>query len=157
MKTLVIIVLTPLVLWTLMRGVIVPLLSGRTVAAGLQQDGNLGGCPDKPNCVCSLDTDSHAVEPLAFAGAGLAQWQGLLDAMGSLPGWKLKNKDGAYAHFESRTPLMNYVDDIEVQWQSDAGLIQIRSASRLGHSDLGANAKRVEMLRVLATNTLKSQ
>lgn len=154
-KTLIIILITPLVLWTLTRGVLVPLFSGRSVATGVQQDGTLGGCPDKPNCACSYDTDSHAVEPLIFTDAKQAQWQSLLDAMGSLPGWKLKTKDGAYAHFESRTPLMNYVDDIEVLWQPDAGLVQIRSASRLGHSDLGANAKRVEMLRALAANTIK--
>lgn len=157
MKTLIIILMTPLVLWTLTRGIIVPLFSGRTAAAGQQQDDTLGACPNKPNCVCSFDTDSHAIEPLAFADAGQAQWQALLDAMSSLPGWKLKSKDGAYAHYESRTPLMNYVDDIEVLWQSDKSVIAIRSASRLGHSDLGANAKRVEMLRVLAANTLKNK
>lgn len=157
MKTVIIILLTPLILWTLIRGVIVPMLSMRSVATGLQQDGLLGSCPNKPNCVCSLDTDQHATAPLIFTGAGQTQWQSLLDAMGSLPGWKLKTKDGAYAHFESRTPFMNYIDDIEVLWQVDSGIIHIRSASRLGHSDLGTNAKRVEMLRVLATKTLNGQ
>ncbi|MGB0866679.1 MAG: DUF1499 domain-containing protein [Granulosicoccaceae bacterium] len=156
MKTLIIILITPLVLWTLMRGVIVPLLSSKSAAAGLHENGQLGACPaDSQNCVCSLDTDSHAVEPLAFTNAGQAQWQSLLDAMSSLPGWKLISKDGSYAHFESRTPLMNYVDDIEVHWQSDAEKVQVRSKSRLGVKDLGANKKRVEMLRVLAANTLK--
>ncbi len=156
MKTLIIILLTPLVIWTLTRGILVPLFSGRSAATGIQPDGNLGSCPDKPNCVCSSDTDSHAITPLRFADASISEWQALLDAMGSLPGWKQINKDGHYAHFESRTPLMNYVDDVELLWQNEAGLIQVRSASRLGHSDLGANAKRVEVLRVLAHNTLKN-
>lgn len=139
-----------------MRGIIVPMLSGKSAAAGQQENGLLANCPaDSQNCVCSFDTDSHAIEPLAFNDAGQAQWQSLLDAMGSLPGWKLKSKDGAYAHYESRTPMMNFVDDIEVLWQSDAGLVQVRSVSRLGRKDFDANAKRVEMLRVLAANTLK--
>lgn len=156
MKIFIVILITPLVLWTLMRGVLVPLFSSKSAAAGKQESGLLANCPpSSQNCVCSFDTDSHTIEPLAFGEAGQTQWQSLLDAMGSLPGWKLKSKDGAYAHFESRTPLMNFVDDIEVLWQSDAGLIQVRSQSRLGRKDFDANAKRVEMLRVLAANTLK--
>ena len=158
MKTLIIILITPLILWTLMRGIIVPMLSGKTAAAGQQESGQLANCPaDSQNCVCSLDTDSHAVEPLAFGDAGQVQWQSLLKAMGSLPGWKLKSKDGAYAHFESRTPLMSFVDDIEILWQPDVGLIHVRSVSRLGRKDFDANAKRVEMLRVLAASTLKEK
>lgn len=156
MITLVTILITPFVIWTLLRGIIVPLLSGKSAAAGPQETGLLASCPSSSeNCVCSVDTDSHAVEPLAFSDAGQVQWQSLLDAMGSLPGWKLKSKDGAYAHYESRTPMMNFVDDVEVLWQSDAGLVQVRSVSRLGRKDFDANAKRVEMLRVLAANTLK--
>lgn len=154
MKTLIIVLITPLILWTLTRGVIVPLLSGKSVARGAEE-GQLAPCPSSPNCVCSIDSDSHAIEPLAFADADQTHWQALLDALGSLPGWKRVSKDGGYAHFESRTPLMNYVDDIELLWQREQGLVQIRSASRLGHSDLGANRKRVEMLRVLATKTLE--
>jgi len=156
-KTLVIIIITPLLLWALMRGIIVPLLSNKSAAAGQQQNGQLANCPpDSQNCVCSLDTDSHAVDALAFADAGQTQWQSLLNAMGSLPGWKLKNKDGGYAHYESRTPLMNFVDDIEVLWQPDENSIQIRSSSRLGIRDFDANKKRVEMLRVLAAKTLSA-
>ncbi len=158
MKTLIIILITPLILWALMRGVIVPLLSSKTAAAGLQESGTLANCPsDSQNCVCSLDADNHAIAPLDFKGAGQVQWQAMLDAMGSLPGWKLKTKDGGYAHFESRTALMNYVDDIEMQWQAEAETIQVRSKSRLGVKDFDANRKRVEMLRVLAANTLKGQ
>lgn len=156
MKTIIILLLTPLFLWTLTRIAIVPLLSKRSVAAGMQEGRTLASCPNKPNCVCSFDSDEgHAIEPLAFPEAGQAQWQSLLDNMASLPGWKLISKDGAYAHFESRTALMNFVDDVEVLWQPDAGLVQVRSASRLGHEDFSANANRVDMLRVLAHTTLK--
>ena len=82
MKTLIIILITPLVLWTLMRGIIVPMLSGKSAAAGQQDNDLLANCPSgSQNCVCSFDTDSHAIEPLAFADAGQAQWQSLLDAM----------------------------------------------------------------------------
>jgi uncharacterized protein (DUF1499 family) len=50
-----------------------------------------------------------------------------------------------YAEF--RTPLMRYVDDVEFFF--DGALVHVRSCSRLGRRDFGANRKRVERLRAL--------
>lgn len=43
---------------------------------------------------------------------------------------------------------MKYVDDVEFWFDPSAGVIQVRSASRLGESDLGANRSRIEAIRV---------
>ena len=53
--------------------------------------------------------------------------------------------DYLYATFTSR--LMKYTDDVEFWFDPAAGVVQVRSASRLGHGDMGANRKRIEALR----------
>ena len=52
-----------------------------------------------------------------------------------------------YLYAEFTTPLMGYVDDVEFYLDRNAGVIHVRSASRLGQSDLGLNRKRVEAIR----------
>ena len=52
-----------------------------------------------------------------------------------------------YAHFVFRTPLLGFADDLELRLDAGAGLIHVRSSSRVGRSDLGANERRVERLR----------
>jgi len=42
---------------------------------------------------------------------------------------------------------MRFRDDVQLQFDPDSELIQVRSSSRLGISDLGTNRRRVEALR----------
>jgi uncharacterized protein (DUF1499 family) len=57
--------------------------------------------------------------------------------------------EGNYLHAEFRTKLMRYVDDVELFYDERAGLVHVRSASRLGRRDFGVNRARVEKLRGL--------
>ena len=52
-----------------------------------------------------------------------------------------------YLRAEARTLVFGFVDDIEFLLDSDHGLIQLRSASRLGQGDLGVNRTRIDDLR----------
>ncbi|MEM9898790.1 MAG: DUF1499 domain-containing protein [Pseudomonadota bacterium] len=45
------------------------------------------------------------------------------------------------------TKIMRYKDDVE--FRLDDAAVHVRSASRVGYSDLGANRKRIESLRSL--------
>jgi Uncharacterized protein conserved in bacteria len=56
-----------------------------------------------------------------------------------------ESSDYLYAEFTSK--LMGFVDDVEFYFDPSAKVIQVRSASRLGQSDLGVNRKRVELIR----------
>ena len=108
------------------------------------QDGRLTPCPDSPNCVNSFATDeSHGIQPLA---ATLAQIQQVLVQLDEANIVKVSD-DYLYAEFSSR--IMGYVDDVEFMYERGSGMTQVRSASRLGHSDLGANRKRIERIRTL--------
>jgi len=108
-------------------------------------DGRLRPCPDSPNCVCSCETDDqHGIEPLTGGDGGMDQ---LRQALASMPGTRVITDEGDYLRAECTTPLLRYVDDIEFLQDAEEGVIHVRSASRVGHSDLDANRSRVEEIR----------
>jgi uncharacterized protein (DUF1499 family) len=52
-----------------------------------------------------------------------------------------------YLHAQCASALFGFVDDLELHLRASANLIAVRSASRVGHSDMGVNRRRVERLR----------
>ena len=56
-----------------------------------------------------------------------------------------KPKITLYAEFTSQ--WMGFVDDVEFYLPDSPGVIHVRSASRLGESDLGVNRQRIEAIR----------
>lgn len=112
-------------------------------------DGRLRSCPGTPNCICSeagAAEPSGAVEPLPLAGREPAvAWQALQQAIVALGG-NVVMSTGDYLAATFRSPLFGFVDDLEARLDLEGRVIQLRSASRVGHSDLGANRKRVARL-----------
>lgn len=108
---------------------------------------SLPDCPQSPNCVSSQASDeAHRVAPLA-AGSNVAESAAMLTAvLDSLPrvAWTASADNVIEATFKTR--IMRFTDDVLFHIDDD-GMIQVRSASRVGYSDLGANRSRVEMLR----------
>ncbi len=105
-------------------------------------NGRLAPCPESPNCVSSFATDeTHRIEPLTATLADVEQVLRGLDEANII-----EVADGyLYAEFTSR--IMGFVDDVEFQADPASGLINVRSASRLGYGDLGANRNRIESIR----------
>ncbi len=111
-------------------------------------DGGLKACPDRPNCVNSQATDAgHAIAPLAFRGDAAAAVKALAAIVAATPGATIVKAHENYLQATFATPTMGFVDDVEFHADAARNVIDVRSASRLGHSDLGANRKRVEALR----------
>ena len=113
---------------------------------GLQQ-GQLRPCPDSPNCVCSetgfRGDSQHAINALNADAVLWHSIDGIIHNMGG----DIQSRDGDYMHVTFSTPVLHYVDDVELRFDRVASLIQIRSASRVGRSDFGVNRKRVENIR----------
>jgi len=51
---------------------------------------------------------------------------------------------------------MGYVDDVEFYLDPTGAVIQVRSASRLGKSDLGVNRQRIELIREKLMNAVRA-
>ncbi len=108
--------------------------------------GQLKAPSKKPNSVSSQASGGYAkIEPLACGADPAATWD-KLKALVADEASIIKSSDD-YLYAEYTSPLMGYVDDVEFLLQAEQGIIHLRSASRLGYSDMGANRKRIESLR----------
>jgi uncharacterized protein (DUF1499 family) len=120
--------------------------TARPPKAGLLE-GRLRPCPPKPNCVCSEEGETAArLEPLAFNGAPEPAWerlQAVLEEMGAT----VQRRTEQYLWATFRTKVFRFVDDVEFRIVPEENAIHVRSASRVGYSDLGLNRRRVEELR----------
>lgn len=114
------------------------------------QDGRLAACPDRPNCVSSQATDAaHAVAPLRYATSPEIAMRQLRQVILAMPRTRIVTAADGYLHAEFTSAILRFVDDVEFQFDADNQLIHVRSASRVGYSDLGVNRKRVEAIRLV--------
>lgn len=105
-------------------------------------------CPATPNCVSSLaGNPRHRVEPLGFTGDPRDAWRRLREVVASLPGTEIVVDAPEYLAAECTSRLFGFIDDLEFALDRDANRIHLRSASRVGYSDLGVNRRRVERVR----------
>ncbi|MGB5244995.1 MAG: DUF1499 domain-containing protein [Woeseia sp.] len=115
---------------------------------GLTMDGKLTPCPASPNCVSSDVKDgNHAIAPLEIISSAEQTWTALLTYIETQPRWTLKVSEPSYLRVEARTRLLRFVDDVEFKLRPADKRIAMRSASRVGYSDLGTNRRRLEGVR----------
>ncbi len=117
----------------------------RPAHLGVSQ-GRLAPCPATPNCVSSDATGEHAAEPFRLTVDPGRAWRNARDAVAALPRTRIVSETPDYLHAECRSAVLGFVDDLELHLRPGAGVIAVRSASRVGYSDLGVNRRRVEAL-----------
>jgi uncharacterized protein (DUF1499 family) len=111
-------------------------------------NGLLAPCPATPNCVSSQSKDpEHAVAALAYTSSPAEAMAKLKKIVQARPRTLIVTETPAYLHAEFTSAVMRFVDDVEFSLDEPARSINVRSASRLGKSDLGVNRKRVEEIR----------
>ncbi len=107
------------------------------------KDGKLAPCPGTPNCVNSQsDNPQSKIEPLPLVA--ITDLRKIIEGM---EGTKIIEQTDNYLYAEFKTKLMGFVDDVEFYLEPNENVIHVRSASRLGKSDLGVNRKRIELIR----------
>jgi uncharacterized protein (DUF1499 family) len=121
--------------------------NSRPANLGINHD-QLANCPKTPNCVSSFSTDPvHQIEPLRYSSSPEAAFAELKQTILALPRTQIVTETDRYLYAEFTSQIMGFVDDVEFYLDQPAGVIQVRSASRLGESDLGVNRKRIESIR----------
>lgn len=109
---------------------------------------SLAPCPSSPNCVSSdADDPQHAVAALRFEGDAVAAWQRARRAVLTLSRTRIVGESPERLHAVCTSTLMRYRDDLELLLRLERSEIAVRSASRIGYGDMGANRARVEALR----------
>lgn len=112
--------------------------------------GRLRACPASPNCVCSCEESSdaqHFIPPLKIPDGLEEPMETLVSVIDSFSRTEIVTREENYLHAEFTSRLLRFVDDVEIQIVPEEGVIHVRSASRVGYSDLGANRRRVEQIR----------
>ncbi|SBS32881.1 hypothetical protein MSP8886_02581 [Marinomonas spartinae] len=107
-------------------------------------------CPTSPNCVSSQaeKTDKvHYTDPIPYTG-------NRKDVQLAIESYFLKKGNAdivtsrlGYVHLEVKSALIGYIDDVEFYLPESKKVIEVRSASRVGYSDMGVNRKRIQQLR----------
>ncbi len=124
------------------------LLIGSAILAGSPATAaSVADCPNSPNCVSSQASNpDRQVAPLKGGENASQSRKRLTAVLDSLPrvSWTAPSDQRIEAQFTSL--IFRFTDDVVFEFEED-GTIQVRSASRIGYSDLGANRARVEMLR----------
>ena len=100
-------------------------------------------CGWLPNCV-KTGSDNAGVQPLT---ADREKWQALKLWLARQPNWTIIVDDCDFMQLTATTPTLGFTDDVQLLFKPEQQLIQVRSSSRLGISDMGTNARRVETLR----------
>jgi uncharacterized protein (DUF1499 family) len=110
----------------------------------------LAPCPSSPNCVSSdADNSAHSIAPFALAVPSRDGWLAVRESVESLPRTQIISETADYLHAECTSAFFGFVDDLELHLRTAEGVIAVRSAARLGYSDLGVNRRRIEDLRAL--------
>ena len=111
-------------------------------------DGELKACPDSPNCVSSRSLDAeHGIDSLAWESSPSEAVAKLKEIILAMDRTSIITETDDYLHAEFKSALLGFVDDVEFQIDGANKIIHVRSASRVGHSDLGVNRERIETIR----------
>jgi uncharacterized protein (DUF1499 family) len=104
-------------------------------------------CSKKPNCICTKypDDKAHYSEAIKLNNINI---DGIIKSIQSTGGVIITTEDN-YIAATYTSGLFKYVDDFEIRIDTKSQLIHIRSASRVGHSDMGANLKRIESFKTV--------
>lgn len=98
--------------------------------------GGLAPCPSPAHC-------ARAAWPVADPQAALTA---LVPAVEAMPRTAVIETSPGYLHATASSALFGFVDDLELHADPQHSVLQARSVSRLGDSDLGVNARRLEAL-----------
>jgi uncharacterized protein (DUF1499 family) len=105
----------------------------------------LPACGLLPNCVNTQSGRGiQGGEPIR---ANAAQWAQLKSWIARQGDWQIIIDDDSFMQAVVTTSAMKFQDDVQLLFVARDGHIQVRSSSRYGISDMGANARRIETLR----------
>ena len=104
--------------------------------------------PNNVNSQVDKNADTeHYIEPLRYTADARQAWAALRRVIDGMQRVKVIASDANYLYAEFTSKLMGFVDDTEFYLDERAGVIHVRSASRLGSSDFGVNRERIESIR----------
>lgn len=108
-------------------------------------------CPASPNCVCSEHPDDgeHHIDPITYTENTNIDQLTILKNIILEIGGTLQTQNDNYIAAIFSSKFFGFVDDVEIRVDPVSKKVQLRSASRVGYSDMGVNKKRTELIKKL--------
>ena len=118
-------------------------------------DGRLAHPSKNPNSVSSQTAmypdhpqkEYATIAPFKFSGDGDTAMDRLADLLQQSERTVIVTREPGYIYAQSSTLWLKFTDDMEFLLDKPNGVIQVRSSSRLGRKDFGANRARIEAVR----------
>lgn len=118
-------------------------------------DGRLKPPAPTPNSVSSQTAlypehpqkDYATIAPIKIDRSGEVMLAKIKTIVATTPGAQIVESTPDYLYAQFTTPILKFVDDVEFWLDPGMNVIHVRSASRLGKSDLGVNRRRIETIR----------
>lgn len=105
-------------------------------------------CPNSPNCVSTQETRKRKrMKPIQFKISEDNAIEKLVGMLAMNPRATLVKKEGNYLHYEFKTKIGKFIDDVEFIVDGKTKKIHFRSASRKGYGDFGKNKRRMKKIR----------
>ena len=142
----------------LIVAIIVLLLNFKSISKAGEASGliekMLSKCPNKPNCVCSeyKDDANHYIDPISIPQNITFDTFSLLKNVIQDMGGNIQVESDNYLAATFTSAIFKFVDDLEIRIDLTQNVIHLRSASRVGYSDMGVNKKRAKLLKKLFNN-----
>ncbi|MDA3951511.1 MAG: DUF1499 domain-containing protein [Spirochaeta sp.] len=157
-----------LVIGGIIAGVLVLIVIGGLIVLNRTQGGRSAGspdlaagalapCPESPNCVSTqapAEDTQHAVEPVPVSGTPeqvIAAITAIVDAQ---PRMEIVEQGDRYLRATATSALFRFVDDVDFLVDPEESVVHMRSASRVGESDMGVNRRRYEFFRAALAEAL---
>lgn len=107
-------------------------------------DSKFKKCNDKPNCISTFSNieSPHFMDPIKYQEPKNIAIKKILKIIELNRNSKIIKNENDYILVEMNSAIFKFVDDLEFYF-GIPGEIHMKSASRIGHSDLGVNKKRL--------------
>ena len=114
----------------------------------LEEKIELSPCPSSPNCVNTQDKRRRKrMKPISFSQEPIAAKVRLMNLLTTYSRATLVEEKENYLHYEFKTKIGKFIDDVEFLFDGKTKQIHFRSASRKGWSDMGKNKRRMKKIR----------
>ncbi len=116
------------------------------------QEQALPPCPFSPNCVNSQEKTTRKIYPLTYRGTQKEAIERLKSILLAIEGVTFSEETNDILHFEVKTKVGKFTDDVHFLFNAAEKKIHFRSASRVGWSDFWANKRRMKKIVKLWEN-----
>ena len=106
-------------------------------------EGKLRPCPGSPNCV---NSETSMINPIKLSNTEPKLAWTLFEQTITEQGGEIQFKSADYLSATFATPVFGFIDDVEARLDLVSKVIHLRSASRVGYYDFGANNRRLQTI-----------